>query len=208
MTKVTQIALVLSLVGMSGSAMAGDDKKAPAPAPADKKAPPPAPADKKAPPAPAMVMPKVPQEVTDMLKGATGTFKCTGKDFMPDGTAADMTATMNMKADLDGFWVHESFAAKMGKDTYKFEAYMTYDAGMKKWRRVQVDNMGGQSTGMAAMTGMKMDMDMDSYGPMGNGKFRDHYDGSDMKAGAHSWGEASMDGGKTFTKVYDMVCKK
>lgn len=167
-------------------------------------------ADAKRPPPPAaMPTPKVPQEVVDMLKGASGTWKCTGKSFMPDGSSMDLKGTMSMKSDLDGFWVHESFAAPMGKDaTYKFEAYLTYDAGAKKWRRVQVDNSGGQMTGAAAMTGMKMDMDLDGQGAMGVTKFRDHYDGSDMKAGARSWGEASMDAGKTWAKVYDMVCKK
>lgn len=184
MIKVMQLAIVGSCLSMAGLA-AGDDKKAPMPP-----------------------MPKIPQEVTDMVKGTSGNWKCTGKDFMPDGTAVDLKATMTMRADLDGFWVHESFSAPMGKDTYKFEAYMTFDAAQKKWRRVQIDNMGGQIMGMAAMTNMKLDMDMDGMGPMGASKFRDHYDGSDPKSGAHSWGEASLDGGKTYVKVYDMVCKK
>jgi hypothetical protein len=187
MTKLTQIAFAVSFVGLASAAYADAPK---------------------APPAAPMAAPKVPQEVTDMIKNASGSWKCTGKSFNPDGTSMDMKATMTMKADLDNFWVHESFSAPMGKGSYKFEAYMTYDAGTSKWRRVQMDNWGGQDVGAAAMTGMKMDMDMDSNGPMGASKFRDHWDGSDMKAGAHSWGEASMDGGKTFVKVYDMVCKK
>jgi hypothetical protein len=185
MTKRTQIAFVVAMAAMAGSALADTPKAAP------------------------MQKPAVPQEVTDMLKGAAGTWRCTGKNFLPDGTSVDMKATMTMKADLDSYWVHESFVAPMGKaGNYKFEAYMTFDSAAKKWRRVQVDNMGGEMSGEAPMTAMKMDMDMEGVGAMGNGKFRDHYDGSDMKAGAHSWGEASMDGGKTYVKVYDMVCKK
>ena len=31
---------------------------------------------------------------------------------------------------------------------------------------------------------------------------------SDMKKGAHMWGEESRDNGKTWNKVYDMMCKK
>jgi hypothetical protein len=31
---------------------------------------------------------------------------------------------------------------------------------------------------------------------------------SDPKAGAKFWGEFSMDKGKTWTKVYEMTCKK
>ena len=186
----TKRVCVLSLVCAAGVAGA-EEKKPPAPAAA------------------ALPTPKIPQEVVDMLKGASGSWKCTGKNFAPDGTAVDMKATMTMKSDLDGFWVHESFAAPMGKaGTYRFEAYLTYDTGQKKWRRVQVDNFGGQMAGAAAMTAMKLDMDLDGQGPMGATKFRDHYDGSDLKTGAHSWGEASMDAGKTWAKVYDMVCKK
>lgn len=186
MTKATQIAIVVSLLAAAGSAFADTPK------------------------APAMGKPTAPAEVTDMLKGAAGTWKCTGKTFTPDGKSFDLKATMTMKADLDNFWAHESFTAPMGKDgNYKFEAYMTYDAGQKKWRRIQVDNMGSQMMGVAAMSAdHKMDMDMDGMSAMGTTKFKDHWDGSDMKAGAHSWGEASMDGGKTFVKVYDMVCKK
>ena len=29
-----------------------------------------------------------------------------------------------------------------------------------------------------------------------------------MKKGVHMWGEISMDKGKTFKPVYDMMCKK
>jgi hypothetical protein len=43
---------------------------------------------------------------------------------------------------------------------------------------------------------------------MGEVMFRDHEDMSDPKAGVKQWGEFSMDKGKTWTKVYELTCKK
>src|SRR5687768_1513275 len=95
-----RIAITLSMVGgLTGAALAGDDKAAkPAPPPADK-----------APPA-AMQPPKAPVEVGAAVKAAAGTWKCQGSAFAPDGTAMPMKATMKTKVALDGFWAQTSFA--------------------------------------------------------------------------------------------------
>jgi len=42
---------------------------------------------------------------------------------------------------------------------------------------------------------------------MGEGMFRDHEDVSNPKE-FKSWGEMSMDKGKTWMKVYEQSCKK
>jgi hypothetical protein len=214
----------LTMVGFVGFASAqpkADPKATPAPAKADAKAAPapakvdakaPAKADPKAAPAPAkaeMPMPKVPQEVVDMAKAKAGTWKCTGNMYDQTGTPTPMTATLKSKADLDGFWLHDSFEVKMAKYKYKFESFMTYDAASKKWRSVMVDNSGSQSIGTSdGMKDNKMDMNLDMIGPMGAGMFRDHVDASDAKAGVKMSGEASMDKGKNWMKVYEQVCKK
>jgi hypothetical protein len=74
---------------------------------------------------------------------------------------------------------------------------------------VSVMNDGGQMVGQSdGMKDMKMDTTADTWGPMGQGMFKDHVDASDMKKGVHMWGEVSIDKGKTFKPVYDMMCKK
>jgi len=173
--------------------------KAPAPVPPPKDA-------KAAPPA----MPAVPAEVTALGKAMSGTWKCKGESIDMTGTKTPMTATNKVKVDLDKWWITESLDAKAGKMAFKMQTYTTFDAAAKKWRRVSVDSMGGQMVGTAdaAAAGAKMTFNMDQMGPMGNGQLRDYLDPTDMKAGLKLWGEMSMDKGKTWMKVYEMVCKK
>ena len=156
--------------------------------------------------------PKPPQEVSDMLKAMTGTWKCTGTGQGMDGKDVKFTGTMSSKSDLDGFWSHNSFQGTMGEGKtaakFKFESYATYDATTKKWRNMMMDNMGGSMVGTSdGMKDLKMDTMADAQDAHGKAQFKDHVDMSDMKTGAHMWGEESRDG-KTWTKVYDMVCKK
>jgi hypothetical protein len=214
MNRFTRVGItMLTMVASAGLVAAQPKADAKAPAKTEAKAPAKAPVKvvDATPPAKAeMPVPKVPQEVTDMAKMVVGTWKCTGSSFGMDGTATPMTGTMKSKTDLDGFWLHDSFEAKMGKAKFKFESFSTYDAGSKKWRSVMVDNWGAQSIGTSdGMKDGKMDVNMDTMGgPMGPGMFRDHMDASDAKAGVKMMGEASMDKGKTWNKVYEQTCKK
>jgi hypothetical protein len=188
MNKTIILAMVL---GLGGLAAAGDGKDAKAPAPTK-----------------AMEMKGPPKEVADMAKAMTGTWNCTGKGMM-DGTAIDMTGKFTSRADLDGFWVHDSLDGKMGKMPFKFESFSTYDASTKKWRKVGVDNMGGQTVGTSdGMKDMKMEWAVDSMGPMGAMMEKEHIDMSDAKAGNKVSGEMSMDKGKTWKKTFEVVCKK
>ena len=119
-----------------------------------------------------------------------------------------MTATMTSKTEMGGWWIHDTFDAKMEKKPFHFESYTTFDGASKKWKRVMVEMGGGWSSGESASTGPKQDWELTTHSAMGDGQFRDHVDTSDLKAGVKAWGEMSMDKGKTWTKVYEMTCKK
>ncbi|HTL38339.1 MAG TPA: hypothetical protein VL326_34650 [Kofleriaceae bacterium] len=160
----------------------------------------------------AMEMPKPPAEVKDMVKMAGAHNNCKGTGLGMDmKSEVKFTGSINRKADLDNWWVHESMTGTMGegktKATMKMEAYMTWDAKMGKWRMVSVMNDGTQMVGTADFKDGKLEAVSDTTGPMGSGMFKDHGDATDKKAGMHMWGEMSMDKGKTWTKVYDMTCK-
>lgn len=156
-----------------------------------------------------MEMPKPPAEVGELGKMMTGTWKCKGEETDMAGAKAPITGSVKAKVDLDKWWLTETIDVKGAKMTMKMMAFTTYDASSKKWRRVSVDNMGGQIVGTSdGMKDNKMDWNMDTMGPMGAGMFRDHVDASDAKAGMKMWGEMSMDKGKTWTKVYEWTCKK
>lgn len=157
-----------------------------------------------------MEMPKPPQELADMAKAMAGTWKCTGRGLGEDmKTMQDMTGTAKPKLVMDGYWLHMSYDAKMPKMPFHFESYTTVDAASHQWRRVMVESHGGQSIGTSSgPKDNKMDWDLQSTGPMGVAMFKDHEDWSDPKVGFKSWGEVSMDKGKTWTKVYEQTCKK
>lgn len=187
--------IAIALVSMTSFALAGDAPKTAAPVKAE---------------APKMEMPKAPQELADMAKAMTGTWKCTGKALGEDmKTMADMTATAKPKLEGNGWWMHLVYDAKMGKMPFHFDEYTTFDAKAKQWRRVMVESMGGINMGTSSgPANNKMDWDLTTKSMMGEGMFRDHEDWSDPKAGFKSWGEMSMDKGKTWTKVYEQTCKK
>jgi len=209
--------VAIALVGMTGlvaaqpkaDPKAADTKTPPKTEtkPADAKA-----ADAKATDAKAGAMPemKPPAELTDMAKGAAGTWRCKGQGMDPQSMKLiDMTATMKLRLDLANWWIHGTFESKMGKEPLQFESFTTFDPASKKWKRVMVETGGGWSTGESAgMKDNKIDWDLTSHGPMGESMFRDHEDMTDAKAGVKMWGEFSLDKGKTWTKVYEMACKK
>ena len=143
----------------------------------------------------------VPNELLALGKSVTGVWKCKGE--MHDGKAlVAVTATNKVKLELDKWWIAETLEVKGGA-AIKVLTYTTYDATAKKWRRVALDSTGGQMVGTADATATVFNLDM-----MGGGQFRDHTDPIDPKAGLHMWGEISKDKGKSWTKVYDLVCKK
>lgn len=194
MKTISRVAVVL--IGMSSLASAQPKPAAPA-APAK-------------PPAPDMaMMMKPPQELADMAKMSNGTWNCTGQGMDHSMKMTAMTGKLKMTSTMDGWWLNASFDSKIGKEPFRFESYTTFDAKSKRWKRVLIESGGGWATGESAgLVNNKVDWEMTSHSPMGDVAFRDHEDVSDPKAGAKMMGEGSMDGGKTWMKVYEMTCKK
>lgn len=160
----------------------------------------------------AMEMPKPPPEIAATVKMAGARNSCKGTGLGMDmKSEVPFKGTVTRKADLDGWWVHESMSGTMGTGKtagkMKMESYMTYDTKMGKWRAVAVMNDGTQMVGTADMKDGKLEATWDTMGGMGAGMFKDHGDMTDKKVGMHMWGEMSMDKGKTWVKVYDMTCK-
>lgn len=159
--------------------------------------------------------PKPPTELKDMLKQMGARSNCTGIGMGgADGkTEMKFKATTTRKVALDGWFIQESMTGTMGQGKtmmkFKMESYLTWDPKISKWRTIGVMNDGSSTVGTADFANGKWEGASDTYGGMmGSGKFRDHGDMSDPKAGAKMWGEMSMDGGKTWTKVYEITCKK
>jgi hypothetical protein len=168
--------------------------------------------DAKAPPADAkggMAEMKPPPELAELAKAVSGTWRCTGQAADATMKMVNMTATLRNKIDLDSWWVHGSFEARMGKEPFKFESFTTYDPESKKWKRVMVESGSMWSNGESAgLKDNKVEWTMTSHSSRGDAMFRDHEDVSDPKAGVKMSGELSMDGGKTWMPVYTMACKK
>jgi hypothetical protein len=143
---------------------------------------------------------KPPAEIADMVRSLGGTWHC-------DGTAGKdkVKLTWTTRAELDGWWVHETLAG--GK--LKHEAFTTFWTADKKWHRVAMEDDGGQVVGTAEpMKDIKMDFALDASGPGGAAERKDHLDASDLKRGLHAWGERSSDKGKTWQPAYDLLCRR
>jgi hypothetical protein len=193
MTKVSIV--MVTLAGLGGVAMAQKAGSAPA-SKADAKS--------------GAEWGKAPAEIAAMAKHMAGTWRCKGQGVGPDMKMTDMTGTMRAgKLDMENWWIHDTFDSTMAKSKYHFDSYTTFDPTTKKWHRVMIETGGGYSQGdSSGMEGGKLDWELTARGPMGEALFRDHLDASDPKTGVKVWGEASMDKGKSWTKVYEMSCKK
>jgi hypothetical protein len=156
-----------------------------------------------------MEMPKPPAELADYAKATAGNWRCTGTETQMDGNTSKITGTVKTRLDPDKWWVVDTIEARGTQGTFKMTAYTTYDAAAKKWRRVAVNNHGGQMIGSSeGIEDNKADWNMDVTSAMGAGQFRDHVDMTDPKAGVKMWGEMSMDKGKTWQRAYEWTCKK
>jgi hypothetical protein len=198
--------VTLAMVGMTGlvAAQPKADPKAADPKAAAKTEPKPADA-KAAAGAPEM---KPPPEVSDMAKAATGTWRCKGQGMDHTMKMTDMTATMKIKSDLAGWWIHGSFESKMGKEPFLYEEYTTYDPSSKKWKRIMIETGGNWASGESGgMKDNKVEWELTTHSPqMGEGQFREHEDFTDPKVGAKMSGDFNNKG--TWVKVYEMICKK
>jgi hypothetical protein len=201
MTKISWT--MVSLLGMTGLVSAQGATKAPASKVADTKAE--APTE----------MPKPPAEIALAAKSKGGRWRCTGIAMGgPDmRTEMKFTGTQTSKLELDGWWIHDAFNGTIGTGKtamkFKMESYATYDGNTKKWRMISVMNDGGSMMGTSeGMKDGRMDITSEAYSMMGTGTFKEHIDMSDPKAGVKTWGEMSMDRGKTWNKVFEITCRR
>ena len=197
--------ILAALFAISTTAMADDMKKAPD---AAKKAPDAKDAKKEEPKkeAPKMEAPKPAPEIAAAAKDMVGTWNCTSKmAAMGPMPAMEGKGTTKMSLDttLDKFYIKGEFSFTAGPMKVKGVEYITYDAAMKKWFRFAVDSTGGSEWGsspdMKAWEGESRMMGM-------NMKTKAKVDASakELKVSV----DASMDGKKWNTAVFEMSCKK
>ena len=153
--------------------------------------------------------PTPPKVLADMAKTMSGTWKCKGSVSMPDGKKADLGATVTSALEMTGMWIHDSSDVTLLGTTIHIESYSSYDEAGKHFHRAMVESDGGMAMGEGKMNGTtKLDYDLATHGPHGDGMLREHIDWSDMKAGVKTSVEMSLDKGKTWVKVYDQTCTK
>ncbi len=183
--------IFLATVALVGSATA-DTKGAPAAAKTEVKPEPPRP----------------PAEIEAMAKNVVGTWKCTGTSSGMDGSSEKMTAKVVAKVDLDKWWINDVVEGKGSRGSFRMISYSTFDAASKKWRRISIDNYGNQYVGTSdGMKENKLVWNLDFMGAMGAGQFKETVDPTDPKAVKFN-GVVSVDKGKSWKPVYEMVCKK
>jgi hypothetical protein len=126
------------------------------------------------------------------------------------GQMQDVKASISFKVEptLNKFWVQGSFTGTAGKmPPFKFTSYTTYDATAKKLWRVSINGRGGHSTVSGTMADNKTTWEGDAHFMMGDVKVRETEEmvsPKEMKV----LGEYSKDGGKTWSKDHEAVCKK
>jgi hypothetical protein len=158
-----------------------------------------------------MPMPTPSEELKAVAKAMNGNWKCTGTVMGMDMKERPSTATMSFKLEVDGFWLRGEMAEKKTKDNahpYKFTSLQTYDAATKKWMKFGFDNTGSWSKAWSTGPDATGKWTWEAVSTMAGMEFKGRdYEETKDKA-VHVWGEGSMDGGKTYTKMYDITCKK
>lgn len=214
MRKVSLVSISLfTLVGIASAQTPTPPAKGAPAAPAEKKAPPPA-ADKAAPPAAEkMVPPKppaVPTELVDAGKQWGGTWRCTGQSMIGEqmmDTKATVTHTPD--ATLNKFWLKTTFTGTAAKlPPMKSTWFTTYDPNAKKLYRMMVNARGGHSTSWGTIADKKITWEGEAHWATGTDvKTRTTEELISAKELKVS-GEASKDGGKTWSKEFEATCKK
>ncbi len=154
-------------------------------------------------------VPKPAPEIAQRGKLMSGQWTCEGTAATMDGHDARFTGSLSSRSDLGGFWVHESFDGSVAGGKFEFETYATFDASANQWRSLMVDNWGGSGVGVSQpMKDGKSETVYETVGLAGKLLLKSHLDVSDLKKGARLWGELSTDGGTTWIKNHDMICKR
>jgi hypothetical protein len=179
------LGLLVSMVGVSGLALAGDAEQAAKPA-----------------------APQPPAELADMAK-KTKRMTCTGSVMdMQTKQMVESQFTRTAKLDLDKMWIVAALTEKKTKTrplAYKAHEYLGFKADEKKWNMVSFDNMGGwQQVSAPASPDGTMNWTGNMYTPMGTMKVR-YMDKIEGKTGTFT-GEMSADG-KQWNKFLEYNCK-
>lgn len=149
-------------------------------------------------------------ELVALAKVMGGAWSCTGALFAPTGASVKMTGKMTNALALDGRWLRESMDVSVPPSMHiSFEAYITYDQGPKKWRRIEVDSVGNHTVSSAVPTTTgKLDWLSDETAPDGKvDQQRTHFDGSDPTT-LKVLGEMTTDKGKTWVKTAELSCTR
>ena len=154
-----------------------------------------------------------PVEVTQMLKSLAGTWRCTGTAVGPAGADLPLAGTWKTTAELGGAWAKDAFDGTLGKGKpttrFRLEAFTTYDPATRRWRELALDAAGGShALHSDGMRDLKMVLDGNGEDAHGEAMVRGHLDMSNLATGAHRWVEVSRDRGRTWTTIYDLVCKR
>lgn len=154
-----------------------------------------------------------PVEVTQMLKSMAGTWRCTGTAPGPDGADLPLAGTWKTTAELDGAWARDAFDGMLGKGKtatrLRLEVFTTYDPATRKWRELAIDGAGASYLAHSdGMRDLKMELAGDAEDDHGAAQLRGQLDMSNLKTGAHRRVEVSRDRGRTWTPIYDLVCKR
>lgn len=149
--------------------------------------------------------PKPPPELVTLARSMAGTWRCTG-------TAEDtpIKATITRKVDLDKWWIQASYvgSAIMPKwPPFKWTAYTTMDRTTKKLYRTEVTNRGGHSTTVGTQSDKKISWEGDAVWGGEALKVRLTEELVSPKE-VKEMAEVSRDGGKTWEKHHEAVCKK
>ncbi|HEY5947800.1 MAG TPA: DUF1579 family protein [Kofleriaceae bacterium] len=153
--------------------------------------------------------PEAPAELAAMAKNMAGTWKCTGQADM-GGQMNDVKATITFKVEptLNKFWMQANFVGTAGKmPPFKFTSFTTYDASAGKFWRTSINGRGGHGWAVGTMTDKKVSWEGEAKWVAGDVKTRDSEEMISPKE-FKVVGEASKDGGKTWSKDHEATCKK
>jgi hypothetical protein len=207
MTRLPQIAVVVSMLAAAGLAGAQPKPAAapPAPAPAPAAAKPAAPAPATPPPAPR------PAAELDTFKFFLGKWKCDGKAFASpvSPTEHGVKATAEGKPEVDNFWQSFTYEEKKSKEHpgLKVKGWWGYDQGSKRFKRAAIGNHGEWDTASApGWEGDKIVWTGELSGPMGVIPFHHTF----TKKGDKEWThflELRMPDGK-WAPAEELTCKR
>ena len=138
-----------------------------------------------------------PADLVGLAARVAGKWRCTG---------TGSRATSTIKLELGKQWLVETFDAQIGGKKHQHVAYTTYDAKTDTWQRVTFDSAGVMLAGISSdMSGDGVTWNMSD--PRTGAQVRDQVEMSDPKRVTLSR-STSPDQGKSWSKLFELTCKK